>query len=104
MSISFSPADLERTIARTKSYVGAAIAVFLLYNLFWLPGFITNIAYLAEARRMGRTAGQPASGVGCLWALFFYGLLLPIIGIIVTVIVAVTMNRLRTASPIPVAP
>ena len=104
MSISYSPADLERAIARTKSYIGAAIAVFLLYYLFWLPGFVVNIAYLAEARRMRRITGQPASGVGCLWALLFYGLLIPIIAIIIGVIVVVAMNRMRTNTPITVSP
>jgi hypothetical protein len=93
MSTSYLPSDLERAIARTKSYIGAAIAVLLLYNLFWLPGFIVNIAYLSEARRMGKVAGQPVSGIGCLWLMLFYGIVIPILAIVGAVIAYVVANR-----------
>ena len=99
MSMSYLPADLERAIARTKSYIGPAIAVFLLYNLLWIPGFVFNIVYLAEARRTSQTAGQPVSGIGCLWALLFYGLLIPILLIIGGVIAFVIAKRFGSVTP-----
>jgi len=95
----YIPSDFERAIARTKSYVGPAIAVFLLYSLFWLPGFVANIAYLGEARRMGQTAGQPASGAGCLWLTLLYGIMIPILAIVGAVIAYVVANRVAGGSP-----
>ena len=96
----YIPSDFERAIARTKSYIGAAIAVFLLYGLFWLPGFVANIAYLAEARRMKQIAGQPVSGAGCLWLTLLYGIVLPILAIIGAVITYIVANRVASAVPL----
>jgi len=59
--------DLERVSAQMKSYVGASILVFVLYGLAWLPGFIANIIYYKEAKKMERIAGQRLSGTGCLF-------------------------------------
>lgn len=61
----------QRVAAQMKSYIGAAVLVFFLYLLFFFPGFITNIIYLNEAKRMQRVAGQKLPGVGCLsWMLW----------------------------------
>ncbi len=59
-------ADAERIAAKNKSYTGAAVLVFLLYWLFWIPGFIVNVIYYNEAKRTQRVAGQSPAGMGCL--------------------------------------
>lgn len=58
--------ETERTLARMKSYTGAAVLVFFLYWLFYLPGLIVNYLYLREAKRMEKVAGQSLPSVGCL--------------------------------------
>ncbi len=68
-------APMERALARQKSYVGAAVLTFVLYCVFYLPGLIFNIIYLADAKKTARVAGQSPAGVGCLWALLVLGLL-----------------------------
>ena len=67
--------DMERAIARTKSYTGTAILALVLYWLFWPAGFIVNYIYMQEAKRMERVAGQSLPGQGCLIALFWFNLL-----------------------------
>ena len=64
--------ELERAVARTKSYTGAAVLTFVLYWLLWLPGFIVNVIYYREAKRMERVAGQNLPGVGCLSIMFWW--------------------------------
>lgn len=59
-------AEAERIAASNKSYTGAAVLTFLLYWLFWLPGFIVNILYYNEAKRTARVAGHSLPGMGCL--------------------------------------
>lgn len=67
--------DMERAIARQKSYVGAAVITFLVYWLFYLPGLIVNVLYLADARKTARVAGSAPAGLGCLWIMLILGLL-----------------------------
>jgi hypothetical protein len=52
------------TLARAKSYSIQAVCVFLLYWLFWLPGFIANWIFLHEGVEMERRAGVRLPGVG----------------------------------------
>ena len=52
--------------ARTKSYTGPAIVTMLLYLVAWLPGFVANLLYWDEGRRMERIAGHELPGMGCL--------------------------------------
>jgi len=61
--------EMERAMARSKSYVSSAIITLIAYAVFWLPGVIFNIMYLNEARRNQKIAGQSLPGVGCLWIL-----------------------------------
>jgi hypothetical protein len=70
-----APSEMERALARTKSYTGAAIAVFVLYSLAYLPGLIFNLMYLREARRMEQIAGQELPGTGCLSSMVWAGVL-----------------------------
>jgi len=53
---------------------------------FWLVGLIVNIVYLADAARYRRETQLPASGVGCLWALLIFHLVLPIVGAVLLVV------------------
>lgn len=58
--------DLEVALARSKSFTGKAVLAFLLYLLFWLPGFIANVMFCREAQAAERLAGQRLPGTGCL--------------------------------------
>jgi hypothetical protein len=78
--------EFERAVARSKSYIGAAALVFLLYSLGWLPGFIANWLYLQEAKRMENTAGQSLSGVGCLSLMFWLNLIALVVILLITVV------------------
>lgn len=74
-----SQVNLEQATARAKSYTSAAVLTFFLYLLFWIPGIIVNMIYLAEAKRMEKTAGVSLPGVGCL----FWMLALNVAGIVI---------------------
>jgi hypothetical protein len=69
------PDDLERALARSKSYIAPAVLVGYLYTLFYLPGLIVNILYLNEAKHMEQVAGEKLPGTGCLATLMWAGLL-----------------------------
>ncbi len=79
--------DLERALARTKSYIAPAVLVFFLYYLLYFPGLIVNRMYLTEAREMERIAGRPLPGTGCLNTLLWLGIL-PAILLVVFIIAA----------------
>ena len=67
--------DLERALARSKSYIAPAVLVGYLYTLFYVPGLIVNIMYMNEARHMEQVAGEKLPGTGCLATLMWAGLL-----------------------------
>lgn len=67
--------DLERALARTKSYIGPAVLVFFLYALLYIPGLIINRMYLTEAQEMEQIAGRKLPGTGCLTTLLWLGIL-----------------------------
>lgn len=72
-----------RQLATMKSYTGAAILIFFLYWLFFLPGFIFNIIYYREATRMQKIAGHGLPGTGCLAVMLWVnviGLILVVVG------------------------
>lgn len=69
------PNDMERAIARQKSYVGASVATFFVYWIFYLPGLIVNLMYLNDANKTSDIAGQKPSGYGCLVFMLILGLL-----------------------------
>jgi hypothetical protein len=70
-----SPVELRRAIALERSYLGPAAIVFLLYWLWWIPGFIFNILWRLEAEETRRLTGTAPSGIGCLTIMFIVGLL-----------------------------
>jgi len=69
------PSDLERAMARMKSYIGPAVLVFFLYQIFYLPGLIINLMYLREAKQMEQVAGSELPGTGCLSMMIWAGVL-----------------------------
>lgn len=79
--------NLDRAVARSKSYVGIAFLVLFLYSLGWLPGFIANWLYLREVRKMEGLAGESLTGTGCLVIMFW----LNIVGVTVTGLVLATI-------------
>ena len=67
--------DLEKALARQKSYVGPAILTFFLYVFFFIPGLIANLLYFKDARAKARIAGKKPTGYYALvvllcWAAF----------------------------------
>ncbi len=66
--------DIEKALARQKSYIGPAVITLILYWLFYVPGLIVNILYMKDAKRIARIAGQNPSGYGCLVVLFALGI------------------------------
>lgn len=72
---SHSTQDLDRAIARQKSYIGPAVLTFFVYWLFYLPGLIVNLLYLSDANRTARIAEEQPSGYGCLVVLLILGLI-----------------------------
>ncbi len=76
------PSDSQRDMARMKSYTGSAVLVLILYLVFWLPGFIVNIIFMNEAKKMEKVAGQGLPGTGCLVFLFWFNIVGIIIGFI----------------------
>ena len=87
--------DMEKAIARQKSYIGPAILTFFVYWLFYLPGLIVNLLYLKDANRTARVAGQKPSGYGCLIVLFILG----IFPFIITVLLALALLGGSTTAP-----
>lgn len=61
------------TAARMKSYTGAAVGIFVLYWLMWLPGVIVNLIYYNDLKRNEQLAGYSLPGGGAIrfmWVLF----------------------------------
>lgn len=67
--------EIEIAMARQRSFVGAAFAVFVLYWICYLPGLIFNLMWLSEAGRVRRVAGSAPAGLGCLQAMLVIGFL-----------------------------
>ena len=78
----FTAADAERSAARMKSYTAAAVLVFFLYWLFYLPGLIVNYIYWKEAKEMEELAGQPLPGRGCLAAMLCFSVGIIVLGVL----------------------
>jgi hypothetical protein len=68
--------------ARVKSYTGPAILVLVLYLFLWLPGFIANILYYSDAKRMERVAGHSLPGAGCLAVMLWLNLISFVLGLL----------------------
>jgi hypothetical protein len=78
----------EEPIPERQDYRRYAILSLLLYFVLWVPGFLVNTVYLAQAIGEERKTGQPAEGKGCLIALIIAGLVIPITAVCVLVIIS----------------
>lgn len=65
--------EVEVAMARQRSFVGAAVAVFILYWFCYLPGLLFNIMWLSEAGKVRRIIGAPPAGTGCLQSMLLIG-------------------------------
>ncbi|MCL4869308.1 MAG: hypothetical protein KJ063_10075 [Anaerolineae bacterium] len=74
--------EMEVAAARMKSYTGAAVLVFFLYWLFFLPGLIVNFIYYQEAQRMQKLAGRSLPGQGCLAIMLWLNLFVLILTVL----------------------
>jgi hypothetical protein len=72
----------EQAAARLPSFTTKAVAVLALYWMFWIPGFIANVVFHNEARRMERIAGERLPGSGCLATMLWLNIVLLAIGLI----------------------
>ena len=90
--------DAVKYVDMTKSYVGSAVLTLLLYFIFYLPGLIVNIVYMADANRYKKVSGVTPSGYGCLIALIIVYFAIPvalaIIGGIVITVIGVSISSL----------
>ena len=77
--------DIEKAVARNKSYVGPAVLTFFLYLLFWIPGLIVNLIYFIDARKKAKIIGAKPSGYGCLIALFIWAIF-PLVAVILLIV------------------
>ena len=69
-----------RAIAAAKSYYGEAILTLLLYwLLLWIGGVIANIIFLNSASNTQKITGVAPEGKGCLTALLWVHVILPIV-------------------------
>ena len=68
-------------IART--YTTPAVITLILYFVLWLPGLIANVVYLSSARRTQRLTGRAPEGKGCLTALLWVYLWIPLLLVVV---------------------
>jgi len=79
----------DSNLAKRKSYEVAYVITLLLYSLGWIPGFITNIVLMNEAKRMETIAGQSLPGTGFLIVTFWINLILVILGVLFLIIAIV---------------
>jgi len=85
--------EAEQTAARMKSYTGSAVLVFILYLVFWLPGFIVNLMFYNEAKRMQRIAGQGLPGVGCISVMLWLNVIAIVLGILAVLVLMASGSR-----------
>lgn len=81
--------DTEATTpAHGESYVRYAVLALVLYFALWVPGFLVNTVYLARAISEQRETGRVPEGRGCLIALIIAGLVVPVLGACVLVVMS----------------
>ncbi|HEY7116156.1 MAG TPA: hypothetical protein VH475_06205 [Tepidisphaeraceae bacterium] len=75
--------DHRRIAAAGRSFVTPAIITLVLYFVLWLPGLIANVVYWREASNVQRLTGHSPEGKGCLVALLWTFIILPIAGVVI---------------------
>lgn len=73
----------RRAAAAGRSYVTPALITLGLYFVLWLPGLIANLIYLAAAGADKRASGEVPQGRGCLFALFGWFVVLPLVALLI---------------------
>lgn len=83
----------RRMMMSSKSFTTPAIITLVLYCVLWLPGLIANIVYWREAKTVERVTGHSPEGKGCLVAMLWVFIVLPLIGgglfIVIAIIAAI---------------
>ena len=92
--------DAARDAARLKSYTSAAIITMLIYPFLFIPGFIANLLWYNEAKRMENIAGESLPGVGCLWVELIVGTIMLGITMVVVALYLYGMATLRNRAGI----
>lgn len=80
-----------QVVAPKRDYALLAIFTLVLYWVFWLPGFIFNLYFLQEARRVKRETGAQPNGLGCLWWVLIFNVALPLACCLLIIVVAVAV-------------
>lgn len=78
-------AERQRAAA-TRSYTTPAVITLVLYFVLWIPGLIANLVYWNSARQAEMLTGQAPEGKGCLTALLWVFIIIPLIGIALFVV------------------
>ena len=88
-----------------RDYALMAVIAMFLYWVFWLPGFGMNIYFLMEARREKRETGVHPGGLGCLWWLLFFNVIVPVVFccLIITLAAVVPLDEI-IATPTKITP
>lgn len=100
------PQEMEKAIAASKSFVGPALAVLVLYWFCYIPGLIFNLMWFNEANRIRKVTGRDPAGMGCLTIMLFAGFI-PLVVFLVLCIgpfvgVGVASLGLATSAPRPI--
>ena len=82
----------KKAIMYTRSFVGSAFLTWIMYYVgFFIVGFIMNLSYLGEAKKIKEYTGQSPEGMGCLQFIMFTHVYLPIILVIILTIAGVSV-------------
>lgn len=99
------PAAEVQELACRQSFVGASVAVLILYGLLFFPGLVANRLYLEQAERMETWAGLPLPGVQRLRSLWMTAR--PLFGItylVGSLVAALLLFGLQSRRPAPAFP
>jgi hypothetical protein len=82
-------------LAPARSYLNSAILTLILYVIgFGIVGLIANVVYLSSAKRVEQETGEKPEGKGCLVALLWVFVWIPlIIGVVVLMVFLVADMR-----------
>lgn len=78
--------EYRRFAAAQRSFTTPAVITLVLYFVPWLPGLVANIVYWQEANNVQRITGHVPEGKGCLVALFWVFLALPVLLLFVLIL------------------
>ena len=78
-----------------RSYLNAAVVTLILYVLgLGITGLVANLAYLSSAKRVERETGITPEGKGCLVALMWVFVWLPlIVGVLIVLVILAGGSR-----------